>query len=324
MYRSTAAVGEITREFMASFTAIALIALGIWLLLHAKTSRPDGQLIKNLHQYRTMMGYIMPSRNESVVYFEVYIDSEELEKYVAEAQKLFPCDITHCCIAGAITTMATHPTMNRFSLGHRLYQRDGVFITFSMKRAKLEAKAKLATVKTQFQPGETFRELCERIDAKINVERSGSKTYQDKEFNLLTALPRPLLKGGVKALKTLDYFNLLPGSFIANDPLYTSMFVANLGSLGMEAGYHHLYEWGNCGGFMMAGTIETRQVFENGQFVPKRQLQVRYTYDERMDDGLSARYAIETVTNVLKDPYKHLGCLREDGSDTVALSSTGA
>lgn len=307
---------------MASLTIFILIVLGIWALLHMKTTRPDARLIANLHQYRVMMGYIMPSRNESVVYFDVYIDAEELERYVAEAQKLFPCDITHCCVAGAFNTMVRNPTMNRFSLGHRLYQRNDTFVTFSMKRAQLDAKAKLATVKMKLEPGDTFRTLCERIDKSINVERSGTKTYQDKEFNLLTALPRPVLKAGVKTLKLLDYFNILPAGFIEKDPLYTSMFVANLGSLGMNAGYHHLYEWGNCGAFMMAGKIETRPVFEDGRFVPRRQLQVRYTYDERVDDGLNAGVAIETVNSVLRDPFTHLGCLRSDGSDAVVIGQS--
>jgi len=307
---------------MANLTLIIMIVLGIWTLLHMKTSRSDGTLISNLHQYRVVMGYIMPTRNESVVYFDVYIDAEELERYIAEAQKLFPCDVTHACIAGAFTTLVRHPTMNRFSSGHRLYKRNDTYISFSMKRAQLDAKAKLATVKMKLEPGDTFRTLCERIDKGINVERSGKKTYQDKEFNLLTALPRPVLKTGIKALKLLDYFNILPASFIEKDPLYTSMFVANLGSLGMNAGYHHLYEWGNCPQFMMAGKIETRPVFEDGKFVPRRQLQVRYTYDERVDDGLNAGYAIETVNRVLQDPFTHLGCLREDGGDAVPIGQS--
>jgi hypothetical protein len=261
----------------------------------------------------------MPTRNQSVVYFDVYLDAERLEAYVAEAREIFHCDITHCCVAAAFTTQVRHPSMNRFSTGHRLYQRNGTYITFSMKRAQLDKKAKLATVKMKLQKSDTFRTLCDRINKEINIERSGTKTYQDKEFDLLTILPRPLLKGGVKALKLLDYYNILPGSFIEKDPLYTSMFVANLGSLGMEAGYHHLYEWGTCSTFMMIGRVEERPVVENGRVVVKRQIQIRYTYDERADDGLNARYAIDTVNDILLNPYEHLGCLRDDDSDALPI-----
>jgi hypothetical protein len=306
---------------MAPLTALALIAFIVWVLLNMKTSRPDGRLVGNLHQYRVIMGYIMPTRNESVVYFDVYVDAEPLERYVEEARKLFPCDITHACIAAAYSVMYQNPTVNRFVSGHRLYERDGIYVSFSMKRARLDAKAKLATVKMRIEPSDTFRMLCERIDQTINVERSGRKTYQDKEFNLLTSLPRPILKAGIKGLRLLDYYNLLPASFIENDPLYTSMFVANLGSLGMEAGYHHLYEWGNCASFMMAGKIEEHPVFEDGRFVPKRRLHMRYSYDERVEDGLTAGMAIKSVQGVLGDPFRCFGCLAENGEDTKPIGT---
>ena len=37
-------------------------------------------------------------------------------------------------------------------------------------------------------------------------------------------------------LRVLDYFNLLPAFFIEGDGMYTSIFVANLGSVGMDPG----------------------------------------------------------------------------------------
>jgi hypothetical protein len=309
---------------MGTLTVALLGALGVWAIASMKTGRPDGRLIENLHQYRRIMGYIMPTRNESVVYFDVYVDVEPLERYLAEAQKLFACDLTHCGVAAGLTALLENPTMNRFSTGHRLYQRTDLSITFSMKRKQLDSKAKLATVKLTHERGDTFRDLCGRMNKRINIERSGTKTYQDKEFDLLAALPRPLLRAGVKALRTLDYYNLLPAGFIANDPLYTSMFVANLGSLGMDAGYHHLYEWGTCPLFMMIGKIEERAVVEDGRVVAKRQLQIRYTYDERIDDGLTAGLGIQSSNKIFVDPFKYLGCLAEDGSDARPLGGEPA
>jgi hypothetical protein len=134
-------------------------------------------------------------------------------------------------------------------------------------------------------------------------------------------MPRPLLRAGVRIIKTLDYFNLLPASFIANDPLYTSMFVANLGSLDMDAGFHHLYEWGTCSAFMMAGRIEDRPVVEDGRVTVRRTLHARYTYDERADDGLNAGYALATLTRAVTNPYEYFGCLRDDGSDARPLDA---
>lgn len=293
---------------------VALVAL----IGATKTSRPDG-VFKQVHPYRRMMFYIMPTRNESVVYFDDYIDAEPLLDYLEEANERLSAHITHAVVAAVAIGLAENPTMNRFVVGKRLYDRKERYITFSMKRKKLDKKAKLSAVKLPMLEGETFTGLCQRIQGQIKVERSGKKTYADKEFNLLDALPRPVLAAAVAFLRGLDARNLLPGGFIANDPMYTSVFVANLGSLHMGAGYHHLYEWGTCPLFLMVGKIEERAVVRDGAVVARKQLHIRYSYDERIDDGLSARFGIEAVNRVLSDPRRWLGCLEEDGSDTQPM-----
>ena len=64
----------------------------------------------------------------------------------------------------------------------------------------------------------------------------------------------------------------------------------------------------------MVGKIQDEAVVEDGKVVPAKILTVRYSYDERIDDGLSTRKAIFRVNEILRDPYKHLGCLDEDVS----------
>lgn len=309
---------------MNGFLALAIVLVVLWALAHAKHSRPDGRLLPSTHPYRAVMSHIMRTRNESVVYFDVYIDAEPLERYLADAQKLFAADLTHCFVAACLISLTQNPSMNRFSSGHRLYERFDRTISFSMKRKQLDKQAKLSTVKVTLRPGDTFRSLCDRINAEINVERSNKQTYQDKEFNLFTALPRPVFRGGVTLLKALDYYNLLPAEFIRRDPLFTSIFVANLGSVGMGAGFHHLYEWGNCPLFMMIGQVEERPVARNGTVEARRTIHIRWSYDERIDDGLSARFGIDGVNRVLTNPYELLGCLQQDGSDAHPLDTVGA
>ena len=294
-----------------------------WVLLNLKTSRSDGELL-DVHPIRRMMTFMMPDRNGAVVYFDSYIDVEELERFLADARERFQCDITHAVVATCLLGLHAPAAvkMNRFVVGRRVYRRKGQFVTFSMKRAKLDAEAKLATVKMDSRPGETFEQMCRRINEKIGIERSGKKTYTDKELSLFLSLPRPLLNWGFRFFKWLDYHNCLPASFIANDPMYTSIFVANLGSLNMAAGYHHLYEWGTCPLFVMLGKIEDRPVVREGQVVVRKQLHVRYTYDERIDDGLNARFGIEVVKTILESPYRYLGSVRGDGADAFALTDS--
>jgi hypothetical protein len=306
---------------MSALTILVLVILALVAAANAKRSRPDGRLVSGLHPYRRVMGFVMPSRNESIVYFDSYVDAETLLAYLAQAGPKFGCDISHCLVASGLISLVQNPTMNRFSVGGRLYDRNGIQISFSMKRGQGERGAKLSVVKLRLEEGESFRELCERINTSIRVERSGERTYADKEFGILSRIPRPVLWAGVRFLKMLDYYNLLPASFIDNDPLYTSLFCANLGSLQMGAGYHHLYEWGTCSSFVMAGQIEERPVVRNGTVEARKILHLRYSYDERIDDGLNARFGIAGFVYGLEHPFECFGCLAEDGSDARPMSS---
>lgn len=301
---------------------VSAILLALWILANSKTGRPDGTLVQRLHPYRRVMQYIMPTRNESVVLFDTYVHAEPLLAYIEKARARFHVDVSHCLVAAVALGLAAVPEMNQFAVGRRIYQRKQRVVTFSMKRKRGDARAKLATVKLALPDGEPFPALCARINGFIDTERSGTRTYADKELDLLGMLPRPLLLRTVQLARWLDHHNLLPGSFIANDPLYTSVFIANVGSLGMGSGYHHLYEWGNCPIFMMVGRIEDRAVVEAGQVVVQKQLHIRWTYDERIDDGLTARHGIDAVKHALEHPEAAFGDLdhTSDSGQSGAVS----
>ncbi len=296
------------------------VIVAIALFSHFKTGRADGTLVKRVHPYRRLMWFIMPTRNESVVYYDDYVNAEPLLDYLEEAKQKFKVDITHAIVAAVNVGLSVCPTMNHFVVGRRMYLRNHRAITFSMKREAMNKKAKIAVVKLEMEDKENFRELCERVGGSIKQQRSGKKTHADKEFQLFNALPRTVLRTFTSAFKVLDYMNILPyKAFIKTDGLYTSCVIANLGSLGMNAAFHHLYEWGNCSLFMMVGRIEERPVVEDGQVVVRKMLHVRYSYDERIDDGLSSSYGMAAVKRVLESPRESLGCLAEDGTDGLPL-----
>jgi len=293
-----------------STSSVLIAALGaivaLWVLAHLKRSRPDGTLVK-VPPFRRLMFYIMRGRNESIVFFEHAARAEKLEAWLDSLPADLGAHVSHACVAAINVALAENPRMNQFVVGRRIYLRDARYITFSMKRKKLNKDAKLSAVKLQMQDGETFPQLCARMNADIQVERSGKKTSADKEYDLFNLLPRPILEGAAAALRGLDHFNLLPGFFIKGDGMYTSVFLANLGSLDMGAGFHHLYEYGTCPLFFMAGKIEARPVVQDGALAVGRVLPMRFSYDERIDDGLTARDGIRSLVRVLEDPEYWLG-----------------
>jgi hypothetical protein len=298
---------------------LLLLIVVLLLLAELKLQRPDGQLLGELHPYRRLMQFVMPTRTESLVFMESKVRAERLEAYLEEARAAFGGNVTHAAVAAVAIGLARNPELNRFVSGRRLYQRDGRWITFAAKRVKADKTSALSEVKVRIRDGETFAGLCQRLNEQIQVERSGVATTADEQFELFNSLPRFALRPLQALLRRLDYYNLLPGTFIADDGMYTSCFLANLGSLGMDAAFHHLYEWGNCPLFMMVGATKDEPVVERGELAVGRVMTIRWTYDERIADGLTARHGIDAVVAVLEDPFRWLGCLDEDGDDAVTL-----
>ncbi len=79
------------------------------------------------------------------------------------------------------------------------------------------------------------------------------------------------------------------------DPMYTSIFLANLGSIDYPAGHHHLWEYGTCSIFGVMGRIEPGP---NG----RRKMQLAWTYDERIEDGLYSYHALEGIRERIESP----------------------
>jgi hypothetical protein len=287
---------------------LAIVVVG-WLLINLPRGRSDGERMARIHAYRKMLPHIMVGRNESIVFYDDYVKAEPILDYIRRAREALgtEVDITHCMLAAVSKAFLKAPTMNRFVVGKRLYQRKHIDITFSMKRKRGDREAKLSAVKLRFTGSEPFTDTCGRVNSKIQIERSGQETYSDKELGVMTRLPRPLLSLAIRLARWADYHNLLPASFIDNDGFYTSAFIANLGSVNMNAAFHHLYEYGTCPLFLMVGRIEEKPWVVDGKVVPLKILHLRWSYDERIDDGLSSRFGIDGVREGLENPDQILG-----------------
>jgi hypothetical protein len=284
------------------FAVVCAVLFVLWLAAELKTSRPDGTLEK-VHPFRRILLYLLPTRDESIVFFDAHADATKLlawlDRHKADNTG---ADMTHVTIAAANIALAATPKMNRFVVGRRLYMRNARWLSFSMKRKRMDREASISTVKLKMIDGERFPELVARMNGGIGEERSGKKTRTDKEIDIFNFFPRPVLQFGAWVLRTADHYNLLPGWYIDGDPLFTSIFVANLGSLGMGPGYHHLFEYGTCPLFIMVGKVEQRVVVVDGQAVIRPILPVRFTYEERIEDGLNARFGIDKFIEILQDP----------------------
>ena len=271
--------------------------------------RPDGDFVRNVPPTRRVLPFIMRTRTQSTVLFEQKIDTSNTQIFLRSFRDLTGLHATllHLLIWAGTRVLRDRPRLNRFTAGGRLFQRRSIWISFSAKKRKTE-DAPIVVVKRRIDPSWTFEELVRQIESGISEGRSDRPSVSDKEMGLLFRLPVVLIASIVRLLMRLDHLGLLPGAFIRKDPLFASMLIANLGSINMDAGFHHLYEYGNIPIFVMAGRSQEEVVAgSDGKPVVRPMMTLRYSFDERTEDGLYAARALQIIKELIENPDRVSG-----------------
>jgi hypothetical protein len=243
--------------------------------------------------------YVSPRRNDSLFYMnqEIRADAayEFIEKRNRERPRNRPLTLFHLYLRAASMALLLRPGVNRFVKAGRLWQRDGIWLTFGAKQ-KLVDGAPMITIKRRFHPErETLDEMTDATYELLKAGRKGVETTSEKEMKLLLRLPGPLIRLSLAAARLADHFGLLPRKMIDADPLYTSIFLANLGSINYPAGFHHLWEYGTASIFgVMGKTVRGAD--------GTRSFTSAWTYDERMEDGLYSYHTLEMVRKWIENP----------------------
>jgi hypothetical protein len=266
--------------------------------------RSDGRLVRGLSNTRRAMPYFMRGRNEAAVYFEQDLALAKADAFIRawnQANPMLRIDVFHLAAWGLKEAMDRTPSVNRFVAGGRLYQREGIWFSYAVKQ-KLEAGSPMVAVKRRFDLDASFADMVAGMAQTQADHKSGRINTTDQELGLLMRFPGSVRRLIMAAIRGLDRLGMLPPSFIRNDPMYCSAFFANMASLGMPPVYHHLYEYGTAGVFGSVG----RPVGEPGGPTSgpdrRRTMTIRWTFDERVDDGLAAWYSLRRVKQVVEDP----------------------
>lgn len=262
--------------------------------------RSDATLATDLGTMREFMPIISPRRNDSVFYYpmEVEVDAAMafLEEFNADRPPESRLTLFHLLLRSHALMLFDYPSTNRFVAGGRLWQRDGVWLTYSAKRELVEG-APLLTVKRQFLQQESLEDMLESILAGLMTRRSGKKTASDKEMSLAVKTPVFVRRLAVWALNKANAFGVLPKSMIEDDPLFASVFIANVGSVNLDGGFHHLWEYGTISHFCVMGRVRERA---DGT----RAMTLGFSYDERVEDGLYAGLVLQTIKERIEAPEK--------------------
>ncbi|MBN2626214.1 MAG: 2-oxo acid dehydrogenase subunit E2 [Spirochaetales bacterium] len=262
--------------------------------------RPDGTLIKGLHHFTRALPYMMPGRTESAIYFEQDFDITETLAYIDRNRgKTRFFQIFLCALA---RTIALRPDLNRFVSGYNYYQRNQILLNFIAKK-ELTDEGEEINVSVPFSPFDTLHTVKDRMERLIEKGRKSEDSDSDDLNVLLMKFPRVFLRFFFWMYRFLDFHNILPASLIKSDPTYVSTFITNVGSVGIDAPFHHNFEHGNCGIFIALGKYRKfRYIDEEGRLVTRDVVKVTFTYDDRIKDGIYCARSIDLLKKMVENP----------------------
>jgi pyruvate/2-oxoglutarate dehydrogenase complex dihydrolipoamide acyltransferase (E2) component len=269
--------------------------------------RPDGDLVRGEAPVRQIMPYLMRGRNESLVFQETTYRIGSARAWLRAYNRAHHPRATlfHLLAYACAVALDARPRLNRFVSGGRIYQRRGVAISFVAKKEFTDEGAGV-TVKVALTPREPLRPFSARISGLVDEARAIERRV-DKEVGLIMRLPGPIITGLVALARALDRWNLYPWFMIKDDPMYASLFLANLGSVGVSDAFHHLFEYGTVSLFGAVSAPRPHPFVERDRVVVADGLSVRWTFDERIDDAFSCARSLLLVQQIMEDPERHLG-----------------
>ena len=94
------------------------------------------------------------------------------------------------------------------------------------------------------------------------------------------------------------------------------MFVTNLGSIKLNADYHHLFDWGTNSFFVVISEKKMRPFFkEDGSYELRNTIKLGITVDERIADG----YYFAKTLKLVRKMFEHPELLDEDAATPIEI-----
>ncbi len=266
--------------------------------------RNDGKQLRKTDAIFKLMPNLMRERNDSQVLFSQDIITDGMDDYIKE-KKEQDINISYLDIiyAAIVRIIAERPHLNRFCVNGRTYARNKILVSIVVKKSMAD-DAKETPLKLEFNGNETLMEVKEKLQSEIAKNKQVEmQNDTDKTVKALTSVPTFLIKSAMNIIRFLDIHGMLPKFLINVSPFHTSAFLTNVGSLGIDAIYHHLYNFGTTSMFFAMGRKKKTYVYVDDELVEKKCISIAFVGDERICDGYYYASSFKLFSKYLAKPY---------------------
>lgn len=265
--------------------------------------RRDAVLVRNIDSMHYIMPLMYPNRCDNEAFISETVDLTNALAWL-EAKNAgnpeYKYNVFQLIVTAVLKTITHRPQLNRFYANYNLYQRNGVSAAFTIKKVfEDESEEGLAFIHSK--PEDTIDTIHDEINRQVHYVRHEGKDQSTESMDFIQKLPFKKLIGAVA--RFLDRHGWMPQSVIATDPYQSSVVLANLGSIRLHSGYHHLTNWGTTSLFVIIGEIKPRKFEDDrGNETWRPSVDIGLTVDERISDGFYCSRAVALLHKLLENP----------------------
>ena len=265
--------------------------------------RRDGKKAKDLQPFFYVIPHVMKTKCDSQVYFKTDIPLEPLDAYInKKAEEGIKLSYMNVIYAALVKLLAERPHLNRFVMNGKIYDRNQIYMSLAIKK-NLTDDGQETTIKLPFTGKENIFEIKEKLDKAIEKNKD-TKEANDTDIlaTVLSHTPSTLVGLFVSLMKLLDKYGLLPRWVLNASPFHTSMFLTNVGSLGIDYIYHHLYDFGTTSLFFAMGKKKKSYIYEDDEIKESKCITLGFVGDERICDGFYYASSMKLLSKYLRRP----------------------
>ena len=209
--------------------------------------------------------------------------------------------LLHVILAAYVRVVCERPAINRFIAGQKIYHRDKIECLMTIKK-DMTLDGLDTCIKVEFDPRDNIYNVYKKFQ-KVVIEAKNQDGDFESVIGKLVKMPGLMLRAAIGILRFMDYFGMLPKALQKISPFHGSMIITSMGSLGIPAIYHHLYDFGHLPLFLSYGKMFNKEVTtwddekEKHHFVT-----FRVVTDERICDGFYYASAFKQMMRYLNHP----------------------
>ena len=262
--------------------------------------RSDGFRVIHDDPMYHLIPYFLTKRYDAMNMITLDIPEAPLRAYM-NAKRKEGRNVSHLAlvITAYLHTVEKFPALNRFVVGHSIYQHKDLTVAMVV----LKPGTELDTMsKIHLDYKDDIFDVQEKITAYIEQNRQQGEANNLDAFMNKLVKRRGLLSIASALIRAADRLGILPRKLIDLSPFHASLLITNLASIRTNHIYHHVYQFGTISASIAMGNMREVPRRSKDGYVFDRCIPLGVVMDERIASGHYMAQAFAQMKKYLSNP----------------------